>query len=258
MRILIIEDEQLAVEKLRGTISALNMPLEVAGVTKSIAASVQWLQQHATPDLILMDIELSDGQSFEIFKQHPVKCPVIFTTSYDEYALKAFQVNSVDYLLKPVKRDDLKRSLAKLEQLQHFYGGRGMPPIDVAALLRELQAQHRPKEYRQRFLVKLGQRLVAVETEDIAFFYTDEKTTFFKTKNNMKYIVDYPIDELETFMDPQRYFRVNRQFLVSIHAIDAIHAFFNGRLKLGLRPDIDKEVVVSRERVNDFKQWMGK
>jgi two-component system response regulator LytT len=258
MDILIIEDEGLAVQKLMSTIAEIGTSFRVTGVTDSIETSVEWLNQHAMPDLILMDIELADGQSFEIFNRVEVKSPVIFTTSYDEYAIKAFKVNSIDYLLKPVKKEDLAASFQKLNQLKQLYAGNGLPLPDFKSLIKELQEQSRLKEYRERFLVKHGQRLISVETNDIAFFYTDEKVNFFKTKSNMKYIVEYTIDELETFVPPKKFFRINRQFLIAVHSIENIHNYFNGRLLLHLKPSIDKEVIISRERVNDFKDWMGK
>jgi two-component system response regulator LytT len=258
MQVLIIEDEGLAVEKQLKTIAEIDSSLHVAGTTDSIEASVDWLETHQAPDLILMDIELADGQSFEIFNRVEVKSPVIFTTSYDEYAIKAFKVNSVDYLLKPVKKEDLSGSLAKLARLQQLYSGNPLPVPDFKSLIKELQEQNKPKEYRDRFLVKHGQRLISIETDDIAFFYTDQKVNFFKTKNNGKYIVEYTIDELENFVHPKKFFRINRQFLVSIASIENMHNYFNGRLLLHLKPAIDKEVILSRERVNDFKDWMGK
>jgi two-component system response regulator LytT len=258
MKILIIEDERLAVQKLINTIAEIDSSFQVAGITDSIETSVEWLNQHAQPDLILMDIELADGQSFEIFNRVEVRSPVIFTTSYDEFAIKAFKVNSVDYLLKPVKKDDLAASIQKLYTLKQLYAGNAMPMPDFTSLVKELQEQSRLKEYRERFLVKQGQRLISIETNDIAFFYTDEKLNFFKTRNNMKYIVEYTIDELEAFVQPKTFFRINRQFLIAIHSIENIHNYFNGRLLLQLKPSIDKEVIISRERVNDFKDWMGK
>jgi len=258
MQILIIEDEGLAVQKLMNTITEIDGSFHIAGVTDSIETSVEWLNQHAMPDLILMDIELADGQSFEIFNRVEVRSPVIFTTSYDEYAIKAFKVNSVDYLLKPVRKEDLAVSFQKLYKLRQLYTGNSLPVPDFKGLIKELQEQNKSKEYRERFLVKHGQRLISIETNDIAFFYTDEKVNFFKTTGNMKYIVEYTIDELEKFVHPKKFFRINRQFLIAVNSVENIHNYFNGRLLLHLKPSIDKEVIISRERVNDFKEWMGR
>ncbi len=258
MQILIIEDERLAAEKLANAIAEIDLSFSIIGITDSIESSVEWLQTHQAPDLIFMDIELADGHSFEIFNRIAVKSPVIFTTSYDEYAIKAFRVNSVDYLLKPVKKEALIASFHKLDQLKLLYTGNIFPEPDFKNLIKELQFQGRSREYRRRFLVKQGQRLISIETDEIAFFYTDEKIVFFKTKSNMKYIVEYSMDELEEFLDPGNFFRINRQFFIGICSIENIHSYFNSRLKLDLKPAIDREVIISRERVNDFKDWLGK
>jgi len=259
MKVLIIEDEELAVKKLRKTLESVDSSAEVVGVADSIRSSVNWLQQNPAPDLILMDIELADGQSFEIFDKVEVKSTVIFTTSYDEYALKAFKVNSVDYLLKPVQKEDLQAALNKLKTMQTMYGGNGpSDPLNVDNLVKELQQKLQPKEFRKRFLVKHAQKLVSVDVEEIAYFYSDGRLNFFKTLDNKKFVVDYTMDELEDMLDPNKYFRISRSFYVSIASIDQIHDYFGNRLLLHLKPAVDKESIVSREKVADFKKWMGK
>jgi two-component system, LytTR family, response regulator LytT len=259
MKVLIIEDEELAVKKLRKTLESVDSTAEVVGVADSIRSSVNWLQQNPAPDLILMDIELADGQSFEIFDKVEVKSTVIFTTSYDEYALKAFKVNSVDYLLKPVQKEDLQAALNKLKTMQTMYGGCGpSDPLNVDNLVKELQQKLQPKEFRKRFLVKHAQKLVSVDVEEIAYFYSDGRLNFFKTLDNKKFVVDYTMDELEDMLDPNKYFRISRSFYVSIASIDQIHDYFGNRLLLHLKPVVDKESIVSREKVADFKKWMGK
>ncbi|ULQ57700.1 LytTR family DNA-binding domain-containing protein [Flavihumibacter rivuli] len=260
MKVLIIEDEELAVKKLQKTLQTVDADAEVVGVTDSIRASVAWLKEHPSPDLILMDIELADGQSFEIFEKVEVKSTVIFTTSYDEYALKAFKVNSVDYLLKPIQKEDLEQALEKFRKLKKIYGG-GEPAgsnFNVESLVKELQQRLQPRDYRKRFLVKHAQKLVSVEVEDIAYFYSDGRVNFFKTNDNRKFIVDYTMDELEEMLDPDLYFRISRSFYVSIDAVDQIHEYFGNRLLLHLNPPVDKEAIVSREKVTEFKKWMGK
>src|SRR5215813_3278904 len=188
MKVFIVEDEELAVKKLRKTLESVDSSAEVVGIADSIQASVDWLQNNPTPDLILMDIELCDGQSFEIFDKVEVKSTVIFTTSYDEYALKAFKVNSVDYLLKPVQKDDLKAALEKLKNLKAIYGtSTGSTGLNVDNLVKELQLKLQPKEFRKRFLVKLAQKLVSVDIEEIAYFYSDGRLNFFKTRDNKKF-----------------------------------------------------------------------
>lgn len=254
MKVLIVEDEELAVKKLQKTLAAVDESIDVVGTTDSIRNTVDWLQQHPVPDLILMDIELADGQSFEIFKLTEVKSPVIFTTSYDEYALKAFKVNSVDYLLKPIQPEELQAALNKYRKLQ----ASAKTDISLDTLVKELQQKLQPKEYRKRFLVKHAQKLVSIEVEDIAYFYSDGRLNFFKTSDNRKFVVDYTMDELEEMLDPDKYFRISRSFYVSVDCIEKIEEYFGNRLILQLKPAVDKEALVSREKVSDFKKWMGK
>jgi DNA-binding LytR/AlgR family response regulator len=206
-----------------------------------------------------MDIELADGQSFEIFDKIEVKSTVIFTTSYDEFALKAFKVNSIDYLLKPIQKEDLQSALDKLKSLKELYGSTNEnTALNVDSLVKELQQKLRPKEFRKRFLVKHAQKLVSVDVDEIAYFYSDGRLNFFKTTDNKKFVVDYTMDELEDMLDPDNYFRISRSFYVSINSIDQIHDYFGNRLLLHLKPAVDKEAIVSREKVTDFKTWMGK
>src|SRR5882757_5026591 len=204
MKILIVEDEDLAVKKIRKTLQSVDEQAVIAGVTDSIKSTVEWLEQHSPPDLILMDIELADGQSFEIFKLADIKSPVIFTTSYDEYALKAFKVNSVDYLLKPVQKEELQAALAKFTKIHST----GKPGINIDSL------------------VKHAQKLVSIEVDDIAYFYSDGRLNFFKTTDNRKFVVDYTMDELEEMLDPEKYFRISRSFYVSINSVDKIDDYF--------------------------------
>lgn len=254
MKILIVEDEELAVKKLQKTLAAVDDTAEVVGTAECIKSAVEWLQNNPAPDLILMDIELSDGQSFEIFNLIEVKSPVIFTTSYDEFALKAFKVNSVDYLLKPVQKEELHAALNKFKKLKED----SKADLNIESLVKELQQKLQPKEFRKRFLVKHAQKLVSIEITDIAYFYSDGRLNFFKTTDNKKFVVDYTMDELEEMLDPERYFRISRSFYVSIDSVDKIDDYFGNRLILSLKPAVDKESLVSREKVTEFKKWMGK
>jgi two-component system response regulator LytT len=258
MKILIVEDEELAVKKIQKTLATVDESANVIGVTDSIQSTVEWLTANPAPDLILMDIELADGQSFEIFNLTEVKSPVIFTTSYDEYALKAFKVNSVDYLLKPIQKEELQAALNKFKQTRSFSNGEDKSPISIDSLVKELQQKLQPKEYRKRFLVKHAQKLVSIEVADIAYFYSDGRLNFFKSTDNKKYVVDYTMDELEDMLDPEKYFRISRSFYVSIDSVDRIDDYFGNRLILALKPAVDKEALVSREKVTEFKKWMGK
>lgn len=255
MKVLIVEDEDLAVKKLQKTLRSVEPDAEIVGVTDSIAGTVTWLQQNEIPELILMDIELADGQSFEIFNLTDVKCPVVFTTSYDEFALKAFKVNSIDYLLKPVQKEELEKSLQKLRNLT---SGQQNTGVDMGQMMKQLQQTLQPKEYRKRFLVKHGQKLVSVDVGDIRYFFSDGRLNFFKTADNKKFVLDYTMDELSEMLDPSNYFRISRSFFVSIGCIEKIDEYFGNRLILQLKPTVEKEALVSREKVSDFKKWMGK
>jgi two-component system, LytTR family, response regulator LytT len=259
MNILIVEDEELAVKKLQKTLAAVDPDANVVAITDSIKSTIEWLEENPSPDLILMDIELSDGQSFEIFSRVQLKSAVIFTTSYDEFALKAFKVNSIDYLLKPVQKEDLEAALKKFHDMKKMYNAE-VPSKDmnVESLINELRNKLQPKEYRKRFLVKNAQKLVSIEVEEIAYFFSDGRLNFFKTYDNKKYVVDYTMDELEEMLNPERYFRISRSFYIAVDSVDQIHDYFGNRLLLHLKPEVDKEAIVSREKVSDFKKWMGK
>lgn len=258
MKILIVEDEVLAAKKLSKTVASVDENAEIIGISDSIQGTVEWLNNNPAPDLILMDIELADGQSFEIFGLTEVKSPVIFTTSYDEFALQAFKVNSIDYLLKPVQKEDLEAALNKFRQLKTIYKEEKKEDVNLEQIVKELQQKLQPKEYRKRFLVKHGQKLISIEIDEIAYFFSDGRLNFFKTFDNRKFVVDYTMDEMEEMLDPDKYFRTSRSFYVSINSIEQIHDYFGNRLLLTLNPPVEKEAIVSREKVSDFKKWMGK
>lgn len=258
MNILIVEDEKLAVDKLVQTLSKVRPEAIVTGVTHSIASTVQWLTLNAMPDLVLMDIELADGQSFAIFEQVDIRCPVIFVTSYDEYALKAFKVASIDYLLKPIQQEELRLAFDKLDTMRTWLEAAPKYYPDVNSLVKALQQFTPAREYRQRFLVKYLQKLVSIEVSSIAFFYFEDRVIFFKTLDNKKYLLDYSLDELESMLDPAVFFRISRWLIVSIKSIKQIEPYAGNRLLLQLTPDYDKEAVVSREKVNNLKAWMGR
>ena len=261
MNALIVEDEDLSVRRLKKMIGEVAPSLDIAGITDSIEQTVEWIQENraagnADPDLIFLDIELSDGQSFEIFNRIEVSSAIIFTTSYDEYALQAFKHNSIDYLLKPVHRDDLQRALQKYDKMK------SQPVADHSlAGIRKLLEDFKKAsavEYRQRFLVKQGQKMLSIEIGEIAYFFTDDRYSFFMTDSNQKMLVDYTLDELAESLDPARFFRINRGMMVTHRSVDKIDPYFGNRLALTLRPAHNKEALVSREKVGDFKVWMGK
>jgi len=254
MDVLIIEDEALAVQKLAKLLNETDPTIQVVGVTDGIETSVEWLKHHPSPDLILMDIELSDGQSFEIFNNVDVDCPVIFTTSYDEYAIQAFKVNSLDYLLKPIRKEELQQAFRKFQRL----ATRNVTSVDINKLVAELQKQAQPRDFRQRFLVRRGQRLIPVETGEIICFYSEDGLSHLFTRDKLRYTVDYTLEELDQMLEPKDFFRVNRQMIIAVDAVSQIHPYFNGKLKIDLLPNPEREVLVSRDRVNDFKERMGR
>lgn len=257
MNILIVEDEKLAVDKLRQLLGAVRPDAAVIAVRDSIASAVSWLRENAdAPDLVLMDIELADGQSFAIFDQVAIKCPVIFVTSYDEYALKAFKVNSIDYLLKPIQRNDLQLAFEKFDHMREVFGDRERSQQNLQHLLKELKRQA-GNEYRKRFLVKHLQKLIPIDISDIALFFYEDRTTFLKTLDGSGYALDYSLDEIEIMVHPDEFFRINRGMLVSARSIREVDPYLGNRLELKLIPPC-KDAIVSREKVGDFKAWLGK
>lgn len=258
MKVFIIEDEYLGLERLIKLLGEVDAGLTVLGHAESIKSAVQWLQNNPPPDLIFMDIELADGQCFEIFNRTEVRSPIIFTTSYDEYALHAFKVNSIDYLLKPVKKEELTGAMVKFQRMKEQFQ-QPVPAMDIEKLVRELRHSQQPKEYRKRFLVKQGQRWLSVELHEIAWFMADGKLCFLKTWDNRRFIVDYTLEELTDMLDPVEFFRVNRSFLVHAKAIKSFDSYFGGKLNLQLNPKPESnEVLVSKEKAGEFKAWMGK
>lgn len=254
MRILIIEDEAPAARRLNALIKAQNPVAEILDVVDTVEGAVKWLQTHEPPELIFMDIQLADGLSFDIFDQVEVKAPIIFTTAYDEYALRAFKVNSVDYLLKPIEQEELACSLQKLRNLRDQFAS----PLDVNALRLLMQSlQPGQPQYKNRFLVRFADKLVFIQTEDIAYFMAEDKYVFIFTRENKKYPVDHTLDELDSLLDPATFFRLNRRLIAHLSSIQTIHSYFNGKLKLNLQPNPAIEVIVSRERAAAFKRWLG-
>jgi two-component system LytT family response regulator len=257
MKVFIIEDETVAAQRLQEMVHQLLPNAHIVGMADSIEESVAYLRTQPMPDLILMDIELVDGQSFEIFKEVDVTCPVIFTTAYDEFALQAFKVHSIDYLLKPIVYDELKRSLDKFEQLQKAYAP--SRSINVDELLQELRRTTvtSPITHREHFLVKQGQRLISVSIEDIAYFYSQERVSFLKTVDNRIYSLDYSLEEIEDQVAASRFFRVSRQYLAERRSISNVYVHFNGKYKVVLKPATEEDVYVSRDRAPEFKKWLG-
>ncbi len=252
MNILIIEDEDLAAWGLISKLQRLDPAIQIVATLDTVKAAVDWFRRNPAPDLAFFDIQLADGLSFEIFDQVQVSCPIIFTTAYDAYALRAFRVNSVDYLLKPVAQEDLARALSKLRQL------RGTSHFDPGAIQQMLQTL-KPKPYKNRFMVKVGDHLTAIPAEDIDYFFGENKIVWLRHQNGRKYPVDYTLEQLEDLLDPERFFRLNRQYITSLGVIRDVVSYSNSRLKVTLKdPMNDEPVLVSREKVEEFKAWLGK
>jgi two-component system LytT family response regulator len=253
MRILIVEDENAAARRLEKMLLELEPSATVLDKLDSVEAAVLWLRHNPQPDLILLDIHLADGSSFEIFEHVAISCPVIFTTAYDEYALQAFKLTAVDYLLKPIKTNELEAALSKYKRL--FKPAPG-------AMSELLEHMRRPGEagggpYLRRMLIRFGSSYKLVDTEDAAYFYSKDKITFVVTRSSAKrFPVDYPLDKLEHMLDPAQFFRINRQFIVQVPAIKDMQAHSKSRVKLTLEPAAEAETVVSTERAAAFKKWL--
>jgi two-component system, LytTR family, response regulator len=250
MKVIIIEDEKPAAEKLLKAIQQADDSIEVAAVLNSIKASVDWLQQNPMPELLFMDIELGDGLSFKIFDKINISSPVIFCTAFDEYWQEAFEHNSIDYLLKPVKQDKLATALNKYDKLkQHF-----------AASFQQLQQwQQQPggNGYKKRFLVKRGIDYISIKTDDIAYFYAAHKLVCMVDNKSQKFILDQSLADIEKQLDPTQFYRVNRKYLVHLSAIKKIKSYPKSKLQLEVSPTVSEDIVISQENVAAFKQWMG-
>jgi DNA-binding LytR/AlgR family response regulator len=255
VKVVIIEDEELAARKLQKLIQELDSDILVECILTSVKDAIKWLSENELPDLIFSDIQLGDGLSFEIFKSADVKCPVVFTTAFDQYAIQAFEVNSVDYLLKPVKRERIEASLEKYRVKKEAWESENKG-IDVESLLMAInEARH---NYKSRFLVKIGNKIHSIKTEQIAYFFSDQKLTFLVDRENNKYPVDHSLEEIGQQVDPEIFFRINRKYLIHLDAAVEIHPYFKGRLKLNLNPPAGEDIVVSAETTPRFKSWLDR
>ena len=252
MKVIIIEDEDLAAWGLISKLQRLDPAIEILATLDTVQAAVSWFKENPAPELAFFDIQLADGLSFEIFEQVRVLCPIIFTTAYDSYALRAFQVNSVDYILKPVDQDDLARAFSKLRQLR-------TPAALDADILQKMMRALQPRQFKDRFMVKVGDHLTAIDAGDIDFFFGENKIVWLRHQNKRKYPVDYTLEQLEELLDPSRFFRLNRQYITAIDAISDVVSYSNSRLKVSLKEPLSVgPILISREKVEAFKTWMGK
>jgi DNA-binding LytR/AlgR family response regulator len=250
MNVLIIEDESFAADKLERMLKEVDPSINILAKLGSIKESSKWLSRN-TADLIFLDIQLSDGISFSIFEQVPIPTPVIFTTAYDEYAIKAFQLNSIAYLLKPIRQRDLAESLHKYRSLKSAFS------IDFDLLLANMQGKE--PDFKKRFLIQIGEKIRKIEVSEIAYFYVLDKGVYLRTFQGNSYSIEYTLDKLEIMLNPSVFFRINRKYMVNMDSIANMVAYSRGRIKLELKPNADDEfdTVVSIDRSADFKKWLN-
>ena len=249
IRYVIVEDEPAAAKRLESMITKEYDHFERVKVLDSVEDSVLYFSNHPDVDLVFMDVQLGDGHSFEIFKKLEFDYPVIFTTAFNEYAVKAFEVNSIHYLLKPIEDVKLREAVNKF-LTQNIRS-------NSSSLMKLLLDENMNKDFRKRFLVKKGSQLVKLTADEISYFYSEDGYSHILTKSGERFIVDFTMDQLEEQMDPQRFYRISRKMIVDVDAIDEIHTYFNNRLKLKLSPKASFDVIVSRDRVKEFKLWLG-
>jgi DNA-binding LytR/AlgR family response regulator len=254
MKVVIVEDERLAVDRVKGFLKKYDAQIEILADLPSVKKAVEWFSSYPFPDLILLDIHLEDGQSFGIFEQIPIDCPVIFVTAFDEYLIKAFKLNSVDYLLKPVNFQELSEALDKFKK--YHAQERPYSLSEIKKILNPLMNQK--PNFKERFLVSSGSKIQTVPIEEVAYFYSEDKITFLVNRPGQRFPLDLSLDKLQEVLDPSKFFRVNRKFIASLDSISQIYKYSPTRLKLGLIPDPKQEVFVSIERYSLFKDWLDR
>lgn len=248
MKIIIIEDEVAAYQNIRSLLLQARPEIEILDNFDTVSASVAWLRSHPAPDLIFMDIQLADGSSFNIFECVTIEAPIIFTTAYDEYAINAFQVNSIDYLLKPITHEGIERSLNKYDRLNQ---------ASIQQAVRNIDLFMRPKEYMQRILVPVKDRIVPVKTDDIAHFYNTNGTTEVVTTNQTSYKLDKSLDSIMARLNPSLFYRANRQFILAKEAIESITIWFDSRLLVNLKYPASERIYISKNKAAEFKEWFA-
>lgn len=249
MKAIILEDEPRATNHLERLLAKVAPNMVVVARLESVRDGVKYLQNNPEPDLIFSDIQLADGLSFEIYNQVEVRCPIVFTTAYDHYAIEAFNTNGIDYLLKPIEEE---RLLKAIEKANHF-----SPGLALEKLL-AINKAFTEKIYKSRFMVKIGDKIRSIPVEEIQVFFSQEKATFIKTSDKRTYCIDYALDQLEPMLDAEKYFRINRKYIVSIDACSNILAWTNSRLRLKIDGIDDPDIIVARERVQEFKNWLDR
>ena len=249
MNVVIIEDEKPAVEKLRNALFKCDSKIKIIAALNSIHEAIEWFESNLMPDLVFMDIELADGLSFKIFDRVLISCPIIFTTAYDEYWQEAFEYNSIDYLLKPIKEEKLVAALSKYDSLKKYFSQ------NIQQLLHSQQSSR--NGLKKRFLVKRGSDYISVKMEDIAYFYATHKIVCLVDTKGNKFILDQSLADLETQIDPAIFYRANRKYLIHINAIKKIRSYPKSKIQLEVDPPIGEEIIISQENVAAFKNWMA-
>ena len=252
MKVLIVEDETMAANRLSSLLKKLEPEVEILEQLDSVKSTVAWLKNNKA-DLLFFDIQLADGLSFDVFSQVEVKNPVIFTTAFDEYAIKAFKVNSIDYLLKPIDPEELESALNKFHE--NFKKEEKKSP-DLSML--EQAMKMLTKQYKERFVVKIGEHIHTVNVSDTAYFFSQDKATFLVTEAQKRFIIDFTLEQLQEVLDPEEFFRINRKFLISMKAVKDIISYSNSRLRIILHHSDDMDAIVSREKVQEFKKWLDR
>ena len=246
MNIVIIEDEQLAYQRMAKLVKEILPSAQIVAHHDTVEAAQRWFSQNPAPDLVLLDVQLSDGTAFDLLKLANIECPVIFTTAYDQYALDAFKTVSVDYLLKPIKKVDLENALEKLKKAKRiFHPGEQAPVPDSKP------------EYKKRFVIRFGEHIKSLPVEDIAYCYSENKSTFARSWDGRVYPLDNNLDMLEEMLNPIDFFRINRQYIVTLKAIAEMRTYSKARVIIKLNPDVKEQPVVSSERAAEFKKWLG-
>lgn len=256
MKVIVIEDEPLVAKEMVNMLRHIDPSLDILAVLDSVKNALNWLNQNPAPDLIFSDIQLADGTSFDVFSQVKTTTPIVFTTAYSEYTLRAFKLNSIDYLLKPIEADELKKTIEKFKKIR---GYAHLPPYDemLKQMLQDY-AQKDQKKYKQRFLAHLGSSLIPVEASEISLFSYDN-VVFLHTKDNRQLVTDYhSLDELEELLDPKIFYRANRQHILYVDAVESIKLHHTGKLQVFLKKPLNTEISVSREKAKSFRQWFEK
>lgn len=251
MKALIIEDEVMAAKTLKKLLVEVSPGVEIVGILESIEDSVEWITNHAMPDLMFMDIHLADGSSFAIFERVTITCPVIFTTAYDEYALKAFEVNSIDYLLKPISKDALEHAMKKY----HSLVGKRVEDSKIEALVSQLGDK---KKYRSYFLLPERDKFIPLPVSNIVYIYIDAKTLKINTVDGKVFYMNHTLDDVMSELDPHEFFRANRQFVVARQSIKDVSVWFGNKLAINLYVETPEKIVISKARVAEFKHWFTK